>query len=588
MKYPAKMNPYTASITPVKGHLPTGLGVQAFMLLALLCLTALPRLADAQGGMALTPHNLTPSGPGSVRETAAAGLCVFCHTPHNAKPTRGLWNRALPGVTYTLYQSSTLQAHPDQPTGSSRLCLSCHDGLLALGNVRVPTPGSHFSLGPLTGSSSLGTDLSDDHPISFQYDNTLAARQGELADPLSLASPIRLDENQQLQCSTCHDPHENSHPSFLRVDDRFGNLCTTCHQLPLWNDSSHATSGATWQGTGPGPWPKNAFATVGENACLSCHRPHAAGHPEWLLAQSDEPGNCTICHDGSSAQKDISTQFLKTYHHPIESNQGTHQPNEDPAVMPPHVACSDCHDPHAATTNVSTPLLVSCSQRNVSGVTVAGTQVKAATYKYEICLKCHGLQEPSTAGIQRNSGTRNIRLKIDPSNPSFHPIAEPGKNPGIVGLDPQYTSTSQIDCISCHDNDEWTPAGNQPRGPHGSRYEPILAQQYQTEDPSIESFADYALCYKCHDRTTLLQTSGGFPHNSHVVNDQASCAACHDAHGSRNNKFLIDFMLRTKFGASVVTPSASGKLEFVPDPAQPGHGSCSLNCHGHEHNPSTY
>ena len=145
----------------------------------LLGLVAAP--AQAQTEIARTVHNLTPSGPGGVKASQPAGVCLFCHTPHNANPTRALWNRELPGVTYELYTSSTLRATLNQPTGTSRLCLSCHDGLLALGNLRVPPPTGPLTLGPLTGPDVLGTDLSDDHPISFVYDTELAEADGELA-----------------------------------------------------------------------------------------------------------------------------------------------------------------------------------------------------------------------------------------------------------------------------------------------------------------------------------------------------------------------------------------------------------------------
>lgn len=558
----------------------------AVILLTLSCLAGVVPSVRAAGSMSQTVHNLTPTGPGTVKETEPSGLCVFCHTPHDANPTRALWNRTFSGINYTLYNSRTLKGTVDQPTGDSRLCLSCHDGLLAMSNVRLPA-SNNFTLGKVTGNTSLGTDLSDDHPVSMHYDSSLAAQQGQLTDPQNLVPEIHLDENQDLQCSACHDPHEATHPNFLRMDNQYGSLCTACHELPSWNDSIHATSTATWNGTGSGPWPADGYTTVAENACLNCHRPHAAGHPEWLLTQSDEPANCTVCHDGNSASKDIKTEFLKTYHHPVENDQGTHQPDENPSVMQRHVSCSDCHDPHATASGVSTGLTLAGSQRNVSGVTVAGSVVKPATYKYEVCLKCHGLQEPASLGIVRAGGTRNIRLKIDPNNASYHPLAAPGKNPAITGLDPAYSSSSQIDCTDCHNNDQWTASGTQPRGPHGSNYEYILAQQYRADDPTSGTTADSALCYSCHDSATLL-TSGNFPHNSHVTADQASCAVCHDAHGSRDNKFLIDFMVQTRLGAPVVTASSGGQLQFTPDSMNPGHGSCSLTCHGHDHNPSTY
>jgi len=572
-------------------------GCQA--ILALLITTVLLMVAQpafAQSGMAQTLHNLTPTGPGVEdvsRETVTSGLCVFCHTPHNALATRALWNRALPSVTYTLYQSSTLQASPGQPTGTSRLCLSCHDGILALGSVREPTPGSVFTLGPMTGSASVGTDLSDDHPVSFVYDTALATAQGELVDPASLAVETPLDDNGELQCTSCHDAHEAINPDFLRLDNHYSALCTSCHTPELWGSSAHALSTAIWNGAGVNPWPASAFPSVAENACLNCHRPHSAGHAEWSLANSDETVNCTDCHDGRVAQQDIATEFTKTYHHPIEASQWTHQPFEDPLSMPRHVTCDDCHNPHAtAEVPTGATQTVSGSQRNVRGVTIAGASIDTAVYKYEICLKCHGEQEPVTAGFFRTDSTRNIRLRINPANQSFHPVAAPGTNPTITGLVPPLTASSQIDCLDCHDNDSWVDGGGQPRGPHGSNFAPILASQYQSEDPVVESFNSYALCYGCHDRSTLLTPvlppfGVGFPHDTHVVNDQASCAVCHDAHGSRNNTFLVDFLTRTLAGADVVTPPlAGGSIQFVP--TSPGHGSCSLSCHGYDHNPSVY
>jgi predicted CXXCH cytochrome family protein len=557
-------------------------------MLALPGLLLPPPVAMAQTQIARTVHNLTPTGPGPIRVGEAAGLCVFCHTPHNAKPTRALWNRELPAVTYKLYESSTLEARLNQPTGSSRLCLSCHDGTLALGNLRVPPKGTRFTLGPLTGKASLGTDLSDDHPISFVYDSALAIRRGQLADPSTLPRAIRLDETRQLQCTACHDPHEDRNPKFLRMDNRFGAVCTACHRPRNWGGSTHSVSSATWKGIGSNPWPEVAFPTVGENACLNCHRPHAAGRPQRLLAQSTEPANCTVCHNGAVAERNIETELLKPFRHPVESSQWIHDPKEDPPLMPRHVTCADCHNSHAVTPTPATPPEVSGRLRGVRGVTIGGGRIDEANFEYEICLKCHGVKEPTTPGIVRQDNTRNIRLKVNPSNPSYHPVAASGKNTTIIGLEPGYTPSSLIYCTDCHNNDEWTPTGTRPRGPHGSRYEPILEREFQAGDPATESFSRYALCYKCHNRTTLLEGSGRFPHKKHVVEESTSCAVCHDVHGSRRSIRLINFMLRAKAGNSVVSASRSGRLEFLPDPARPGRGSCFLKCHGAEHDPKSY
>ncbi len=107
-------------------------------LFAGLTFLAAPPATHAQSDIAKTVHNLTPEGPGKQKETVKTGLCVFCHTPHNGSPGRALWNKDLPGISYQLYTSTTTRADLKQPTGSSRLCLSCHDGFVAMGNLLVP------------------------------------------------------------------------------------------------------------------------------------------------------------------------------------------------------------------------------------------------------------------------------------------------------------------------------------------------------------------------------------------------------------------------------------------------------------------
>jgi predicted CXXCH cytochrome family protein len=583
------------------GRGPGGRPVMALMarslVVALVAVCAYSASAYAQTQVARTVHNLSATGPGRTRAQQSVGVCVFCHTPHNAEPTRALWNRDLPGTTYRLYESSTMKAVVNQPTGSSRLCLSCHDGIVALGRLRV-RPGhergaSLASMPAINPAMSLGTDLSNDHPVSFTYDTALALNDDELVDPKALPRTAPLDEDHQMQCTSCHDPHEERWPDFLRIDPRFGADCTVCHRQRYWRQSSHATSPAIWRGGGLPPWPANGYSTMAENACLSCHRVHGAAHGPRLLAQPLEAQNCTICHDGSMAPQNIQAELLKPSRHPVEASQWVHDPAENPLAMPRHVTCVDCHNPHAATASTASrfgaresSVILRGPLREVSGVTISGAPIKQASFEYQICLKCHGLNEPTTPGIVRQSLTRNIRLLIKPANRSYHPIAAPGKSLRITGLLPPYTASSILTCTDCHNNDEWTPGGTAPRGPHGSRFDPILAREYQTVDPSPESYSSYALCYQCHDRGSLLFSAGGFPHKQHVVDSQTSCAVCHDAHGSVRNPYLIDFMTMAKQGNTVVRPSSSGRLEF--DPGQPGHGKCYLTCHGEDHNPRSY
>ena len=62
-------------------------------------------------------------------------ICLPCHTPHNAdttEPDAPLWNHAVTSALYTLYDSPTMDVAPEQPRPASKLCLSCHDGTVAL------------------------------------------------------------------------------------------------------------------------------------------------------------------------------------------------------------------------------------------------------------------------------------------------------------------------------------------------------------------------------------------------------------------------------------------------------------------------
>lgn len=548
-----------------------------------------PQPAWAQTDVAKTVHNLTPSGTGTQKETRATGLCVFCHTPHNGNPARSTWNRDLPGITYQLYSSSTLKADLQQPTGSSRLCLSCHDGFVALGKLRAPPPGEALTLGPMTGSSVLGTDLSDDHPISFVYDTALAVKHRGIVDPSLLPKTLPLDRKKELQCTTCHNAHESKRAKFLRMDNAGSALCLSCHQPPGWNLSAHAISPATWKGVGTNPWPADAASSVAGNACRNCHRPHSAGHGPRLLARANEADNCNVCHGATVAQKNVAAEFSdgsKYSRHPIDLAMWTHDPAENPATMARHVSCADCHNPHAATSRAALPPAISGSLQGVSGV-ANGSPVVEATFEYQVCAKCHGFREPVLPGITRVEPTRIVSVKIDPSNQSFHPIAAVGRNLTIKGLLPPLTANSRIGCTSCHNNSDWTQAsGTAPKGPHASRFAPILERQYITADLTPESPSNYELCYKCHDRNVLLSPTSSFPHDKHVVKAQAPCAVCHDAHGARQNAHLINFMTRDLNGQTVVTPTRSGRLDYTA--TGPGRGSCNLSCHGREHAPRNY
>jgi predicted CXXCH cytochrome family protein len=194
-------------------------------------------------------HNLSVTGPGTVKATSESDVCIFCHTAHHSNGATPLWNHNLSGVTnYIVYSSSTLDAlglTVPQPNGSSRLCLSCHDGTIALGSVSSSTTPLSMQNGVTTmptGPNNLGSDLSGDHPISFVYDEALAAKDPQIKDPATLTGKVKLDHENRLQCTTCHDPHDNQFGNFLVMDNTGSVLCLACHDVADWPGSAHSMS----------------------------------------------------------------------------------------------------------------------------------------------------------------------------------------------------------------------------------------------------------------------------------------------------------------------------------------------------------
>lgn len=168
----------------------------------------------------------------SALTNSAGQVCVACHTPHNAQTSQlvPLWNHAATSATFTLYSSVTAKSVPGQPTGYSKACLSCHDGTLALDSFNGKAPAG---AGVITGRAKLGTDLSDDHPVSFTYDAALATANGGLVTPTSAAHVDSAKTvplfNGKLECSSCHDAHDNTNTFFLRKSNAGSALCLTCH-----------------------------------------------------------------------------------------------------------------------------------------------------------------------------------------------------------------------------------------------------------------------------------------------------------------------------------------------------------------------
>jgi predicted CXXCH cytochrome family protein len=185
-------------------------------------------------GITGSKHDLSGKGWGSNE------ICIFCHTPHNAKILTGynapLWNHKVSTATYTLYSSPTLKQTPEQPRGPSKLCLSCHDGTVAIDSYGNRA-GTNFISG--VANTNIGTDLSNDHPISIYWNHQTitpgggpfcskchGAHQGQ--KPI-IGLPFY---DHYLECATCHEAHNKypANPKMLREGLSQSAICLHCHE----------------------------------------------------------------------------------------------------------------------------------------------------------------------------------------------------------------------------------------------------------------------------------------------------------------------------------------------------------------------
>ncbi len=183
----------------------------------------------SQGAITGSSHDFSTTG------WSGGEICLACHAPHNNASVEDapLWNHEVSMAVYELYTSPTFTAEDiSQPGGVSKLCLSCHDGTVAV-DAFSGNSGTHV----INNRVNLGTDLSNDHPISFTYDSSLATEDGGLFDPAVTPSGVAggtIDRDmlfaERMECASCHDVHNKfSNLHLLKVNNTGSALCLTCH-----------------------------------------------------------------------------------------------------------------------------------------------------------------------------------------------------------------------------------------------------------------------------------------------------------------------------------------------------------------------
>jgi hypothetical protein len=529
----------------------------AALLLALLFAGAAQaaRVSDVRN----TRHNLAADAPAAntVRAASETQICVFCHTPHHA--TAGvtpLWNRRLSGATYTPYTSSSLDAAAiqgslDQPGGSSKLCLSCHDGTLAIGNVNVlnnqgstteqgtvsiPMQGAGAGgvMPPGAGTSTgytrtLGIDLTNDHPISVNYTTALAARDGELRPvdanqkwppgsgtvvgvpssgyrPGLPLEPTGTGGLGQVQCATCHDPH-------LRETDAIkGN-----QKFLRTNRFQESTPAAT----------HNAATDI---ICLSCHdKSQASG--VWAYSAHANPQVATQTYTTIAAQ-------LRQF--PDAVNNGQNLPVWK-------AACLNCHDTHT----------VQGARRLLREGTDSATSPKSGgnAALEEVCYSCH--TDPATSALSSVTTVPNLRSEFLLARRMPITNADQGVASEPHDINASFTDPGFIDCSGPSNRcgaDFLEPRSNLGAGSPGNRH------------------AECTDCHNPHRVVKFRDFRGNPPGNLAGAPDAAGTHTHTDAPGTTHTN-LISGVLRGSWGVEPVYGSASfqsAPTSFIVKRGDPG------------------
>lgn len=266
-----------------------GLRAAAAGLLALAAVLAAPARAQLRN----TAHDLSFSStnPTGVKALAASDneICKFCHAPHRALSSELGWNHVqTASVAFNYGGQTTTTAGTTLATtlrAASKLCLGCHDGTVAIGQVNNRGGGAAGAIGMTTVASRVDAagkliapaslvgvlgNMSAQHPVGIPYaaqtgyngigsavpsakvDNapgnywtvttagcatpsgvcTSATGGGTAGSRINLLpnTPGTLT-NVGLECTTCHEPHNRySLANFLRVEGTSSDaLCRSCH-----------------------------------------------------------------------------------------------------------------------------------------------------------------------------------------------------------------------------------------------------------------------------------------------------------------------------------------------------------------------
>lgn len=363
-----------------------------------------------------------------LKPGAKGKICLTCHTAFKEKLD-------LPFVHTPVKSGDCSECHDPHTSDhgkllaadSSRICLTCHDGIV---------PGTAQSVHKVVAAGNC-VKCHDPHAAKNRF-NLLAAGN-ELCNGChkGIAEAVAKVKFRHAPvgkgCLECHSPHASERSAFL-LKDGVPSLCTGCHAPAA-----------------PAFVRQHQNYPVAKARCTSCHDPHGSDRGGLLWADTHAPvGNrmCNQCH-----LEPASPDALKTKKQGFDLCRGCHNTmvNEtfaDSRMHWPVVgkgSCLNCHNPHAS----KEAGLLKASPKALCGTCHADTvarQEKSVTKHKPIeegqCVKCHSPHSSNNVFLLDNATIDLCGSCHDWQKHTTHPI-------GAKIVDPRNRNLA-LDCLSCH------------------------------------------------------------------------------------------------------------------------------------------
>ena len=245
----------------------------------------------------MAEYNSSVPHVGQMKQDVYNRVCVFCHTPHNATVADSsmnplpLWGNTVSDLQPTPYQWATpankslTGVDTDVLAGPSRLCMTCHDGSIAI-DAHTSNGTENNGLFTLSGSRAIGSNdslIETTHPIGFKWSEAEAARNlkkavtGGINDVNEIAA-----KTDQFATKVTHSTTPGEYNTIARNSGRtigsvlFENdimTCASCHEVHNKENAVQDPAVKNAAGVAVAATP-NYFLYAKESEsliCLSCH-----------------------------------------------------------------------------------------------------------------------------------------------------------------------------------------------------------------------------------------------------------------------------------------------------------------------------